>query len=253
VRVLALDADLIVFVSAFWQTTCTVVRSGEEGFVIDSPVLPYELEALPQVLEQSQFPVSGLLLTHGDWDHLLARQAFPGASLGAGAPTASRLAAEPDRPQRGLTEFDDEHYVVRPEPLNLDEIQSLPVPGRLELGETGRELELHAAPGHTADGTAYLIPWLKVLVPGDYLSPVEIPWISESGSREHYLETLGRFDELLRRARTVVPGHGTPLDAPTARRILAEDMRYLQTLSELPPGRDTAAQRKIHAENLART
>jgi hypothetical protein len=42
VRVLAVHRDVIVFVSAFWQTTCTAVRSpdGEEGFVIDSPVLP---------------------------------------------------------------------------------------------------------------------------------------------------------------------------------------------------------------------
>jgi glyoxylase-like metal-dependent hydrolase (beta-lactamase superfamily II) len=252
VRVLALDPDLIVFVSAFWQTTCTVVRGGEEGFVIDSPVLPHELEALPQVLEQSGFPVSGLLVTHGDWDHLLARHAFPEASLGAGEPTASKLMADPTKPQQELAEFDAEHYVVRGAALNLDEIQALPVPGRLELGESGRELELHPAPGHTADGTAFVVPWLEVLAPGDYLSPVEIPWISEDGSRDQYLDTLRRFDELLRRITTVIPGHGAPIDAATARRILAEDVRYLETMAELPPGRDSGAQRKIHAENLTR-
>ena len=41
------------------------------------------------------------------------------------------------------------------------------------LGE--RELELHPADGHTSDGTAVWIPWARVLVAGDYLSPVEIP------------------------------------------------------------------------------
>ena len=38
-RALALHADVIVFTSRVWQTNCTAVRAGEEGFVIDSPVL----------------------------------------------------------------------------------------------------------------------------------------------------------------------------------------------------------------------
>ena len=52
--------------------------------MIDSPLFPDELEVLPAVLEQAGFPVSGLLATHGDWDHLLGRLAFPGAALGRG-------------------------------------------------------------------------------------------------------------------------------------------------------------------------
>src|SRR5436309_1200385 len=60
-RALSVDADLIVFISRFWQTTCTAIRAGEEGFVVDSPVYPDELEALPGILEQAGFPVSGLL------------------------------------------------------------------------------------------------------------------------------------------------------------------------------------------------
>ena len=43
-RVAALVSDVIVFVSDVWQTTCTAVRAGDEGFVIDSPVYPEELE-----------------------------------------------------------------------------------------------------------------------------------------------------------------------------------------------------------------
>ncbi|MFZ0039691.1 MAG: MBL fold metallo-hydrolase, partial [Solirubrobacteraceae bacterium] len=92
-RAVALDADVIVFVSDVWQTTATAVRAGEEGFLIDSPVYPEELRALPDVLEQAGFPVSGLLVTHGDWDHLLGRLAFPEASLGCPEATAQRLAA----------------------------------------------------------------------------------------------------------------------------------------------------------------
>ena len=62
-RALAVDNDVIVFISRVWQTTSTAVRSGDEGFLIDSPVYPDELEAVPDVLSQAEFPVSGLLAT----------------------------------------------------------------------------------------------------------------------------------------------------------------------------------------------
>ncbi len=257
-RVLAVDADAIVFVSAFWQTTSTALRAGDEGFLIDSPVLPYELEALPQVLEQSGFPVSGLLVTHGDWDHLLGRHAFPDASVGAGESTIAQLASDPATPQRELTAFDEEHYVAGRPPLALDELQGLPVPGRLDLGSEGREVELHPTPGHTADGTAYLAPWLGLLVCGDYLSPVEIPWISETGSAATYVETLERLRGLLPRVQTVVPGHGGPIPATQALTILEEDLAYVRALlargaePALPEGRRTGAQERIHAANLTR-
>ncbi len=257
-RVLAVDADAVVFVSAFWQTTCTAVRAGEEGFVIDSPVLPHELDALPQVLEQSGFPVSGLLVTHGDWDHLLGRHAFPHASVGAGESTVALLASDASTPQRSLEEFDQEHYIGGRTPLALDEIQGLPVPGRLDLGSDGQKLELHPTPGHTADGTAYVAPWLGLLVCGDYLSPVEIPWISEGGSVEAYLDTLERLRGLVERAQTVIPGHGGPIPATRALALLNEDEGYLRAVldvgehARLPEGRRTSAQARIHAENLER-
>jgi glyoxylase-like metal-dependent hydrolase (beta-lactamase superfamily II) len=260
VRALSVHSDLIVFISRYGQTTCTAVRgaTNDEGFVIDSPVYPDELDALPGVLEQAGFPVSGLLATHADWDHLLGRLAFPEASLGCGESTAERLAAEPGAAQRELKRFDEGLYVDDRRPLALAGIQSLPVPGRLSLGSAGQELELHPADGHTADGTAYLIPWLETLVCGDYLSPVEIPWISPGGSVEAYEATLERLRPLLHRAQTIVPGHGRPQQRAEAVKLLEEDLAYLHALRDagadaaLPAGRRTEAQRHIHAENLAR-
>jgi glyoxylase-like metal-dependent hydrolase (beta-lactamase superfamily II) len=256
-RVLAVHADVIVVVSGFWQTTCTALRSGEEGFVIDSPVLPDELEALPSVLEQARFPVSGLLCTHADWDHLLGRLAFPQASLGASESSAVRLRAELGQAQRELREFDDQHYVQRPHPLALAGVQELPVPGRVALGTAETELELYAADGHTADGTAFWVPWLGVLICGDYLSPVEIPWISPGGSVPAYLATLERLAPLVEQAETVIPGHGGPLSRERTTRVLDEDLEYLSALQRdgagapLPRGRVTTAQKRIHAENVA--
>jgi glyoxylase-like metal-dependent hydrolase (beta-lactamase superfamily II) len=255
-RALAVHEDVIVFVSRVWQTTCTAVRAGDEGFVIDSPVYPDELEALPDVLEQASFPVSALLATHGDWDHLLGRLAFPELSLGCGESTATRLAAEPGAAQRALRSFDEEHYVARARPLALAGLQSLPVPGKLSVGSAGGELELHPADGHTADGIAVWVPWARVLVCGDYLSPVEIPMLSPGGSVDAYVGTLERLRPLVEPAETVVPGHGAPIARAEALSVLDEDLGYLEALradgvqAPLPPGRRTARQRQIHGENV---
>ena len=241
-----MHADVLVATSRVYQTSCTAIRSGEEGFVVDSPVYPDELEVLPAVLEQAGFSASGLLATHGDWDHLLGRLAFPGAALGVAETTAARLTGGPGAAQRKLRAFDEEHYVERPSPLSLGQVQALPVPGHVELG--GQEIELHSADGHTADGMALWVPWAGVLVCGDYLSPVEIPMLSESGSRDAYLATLVRLRPLVAQAQWVVPGHGAPTDGPRASEILDEDVRYL-TDWDLPASRRTAAQKAIDESN----
>jgi glyoxylase-like metal-dependent hydrolase (beta-lactamase superfamily II) len=251
VRAVGLHEDVVVATSRVYQTTCTLVRSGGEAFCIDSPILPDELEILPAVAEQSGFSVVGLLATHADWDHLLGRYAFPEAPLGCAETTAGRLINEPGAAQRALREFDEEHYVERPRPLSLPGAQRLPVPGKLEVGE--QELELQPADGHTEDGMAVWIPWARVLVCGDYLSPVEIPMLHAKGAVPAYLATLARLEPLVEQAELVVPGHGAPIDGTRAAAILHEDRAYLEALqhgdAKLPLARRTAAQRRIHERN----
>lgn len=254
-RAIGVHEDVVVVTSRVYQTSCTLVRGGDEAFVIDSPIFPDELEILPALAEQASFGVAGLLVTHADWDHLLGRLAFPEVAIGCGETTAARLAAEPGAAARELRAFDEQHYVERPAPLSLPGVQALPVPGYCAVGE--RELELHPADGHTADGTAFWAPWARVLVCGDYLSPVEIPMLSSDGSLDAYLATLRRLEPLVGQADTVVPGHGAPLDGTRAAAILREDVAYLEALARdgadapLPLARRTGAQRAIHAANVA--
>ena len=245
----------MVVTSRLWQITATAIRAGEEAMLIDSPYFPDELELLPELLRQAGFEIDALLATHADYDHLLGRLAFPGLALGVGEPTLLRLRAEPGAAQRELRDADDRHYVSRPHPLALGQVQSLPVPGRLEVGD--EELELHPADGHTLDGTAVLARFAGVLVCGDYLSDVEIPAINPGGSIDAYRSTLGRLRPLVETVETVVPGHGSPQDRDGALRILDEDLAYLDALErgeerpKLPAGRDNAYQRDLHAENLS--
>lgn len=254
-RAVSIHTDALVLTSRIWQTNAVALRAGSEAMLVDSPYLPDELALLPAVLDQSGFKVDALLATHADFDHLLGRLAFPGLALGVGEPSMLRIRTEPGAAQRELRDFDAELYVKREAPLALGQIQSLPVPGVLELGE--HEIELHPADGHTADGTALLAPWLGVLIAGDYLSDVEIPMISPGGSLADYQATLARLAPLVERAETVVPGHGSALPRDTALKVLEEDAAYLDALAagqekaSLPPGRDSVRQRQIHVDNVA--
>lgn len=279
-RAVSLHPDVLLVTSAVLRVNCVIVRgtvaaadseaehppgnpvrvieagAGAEAFVIDSPVLPEEIDALPALLEQARFPApAGLLATHADWDHLLGRLAFPGLALGCAESTAHRLAQEPGATQRALRDFDEDLGIDRQRPLSLGSVQPLSVPGRCEIG--GQELELHTARGHTLDGMAIVIPWAGVLVAGDYLSPVEIPQLNAGDLIELYLETLERLRGLLGRVEQIVPGHGPRIGAEQAIVICEEDISYLQDLREhgsdarLPQGRDSRGQRVAHECNLA--
>jgi len=254
-RAVAVHADALVVTSRLWQTNAVAVRSGDEAVLIDSPYFPDELELLPTLLSQAAFDPNGLLVTHADFDHLLGRLAFPRLALGVGLSTAERLRAEPGVAQRELREADDEHYVRRPSPLSLGAFQELPVPGRVEVGDS--ELELHPCEGHTSDGTAFFAPFADVLACGDYLSDVEIPMIAPGGSLRDYRASLERLRPLVERSEAVVPGHGSAHDRETALGLLDEDLAYLDALERgdprprLPRGRDTARQRRIDEQNLA--
>jgi glyoxylase-like metal-dependent hydrolase (beta-lactamase superfamily II) len=254
-RLVAVHGDAVVVTSRLWQTNALALRSGGEAMLIDSPYFPDELELLPRLLADAGFEVDALLATHADFDHLLGRLAFPELSLGVAESSVLRIRAEPGAAQRELRDADAEHYVERSGPLSLGHVQSLPVPGKLELGTA--ELELHPAEGHTGDGMAVFDPASGVLCPGDYLSGVEIPMLSPGGSLDLYRGTLARLATLLERAATVVPGHGAPLERDRALALLEEDLGYLDALDrgeerpKLPSGRDTPRQREIHAENLA--
>jgi glyoxylase-like metal-dependent hydrolase (beta-lactamase superfamily II) len=255
-RTVAVHRDAIVITSLMWQTNAVALRAGDEAMLIDSPYYPEELEALSGLLAGAGFEPVALIATHADFDHLLGRVAFPGLALGLADSSVERLQRQPGEPQRELRDKDAELYVERTKPLALGELQSLPVPGSVELGDI--ELELYPAEGHTQDGMAIFARTCGVLCVGDYLSRVEIPWISQGGSLADYRATLDRLAPLVEAAEVVVPGHGSPHDRDTAMRLLEEDSRYLDALehgeerTRLPKGRDTKEQQGIHAENLTR-
>ena len=254
--VLRAHADVTVVVSRLWETTATLVRAagGGPALLVDAPVLPGEIAATRDLAAADGLAVDRLLATHRHWDHLLGRSAFPAAELLCSPRTLAHLRAEPLATQRAMAGFDDRFYLRRPEALRLDHARAVELPGPLALGNAA--VELLPTAGHCDDGLAVWVPWARALVCGDYLSPVELPYLeAPDGSLAEYLATLDRLAELVAAADVVIPGHGFPMDRADARVLLDADRRYLLDLAErggaaaMPRGEDSAFQRFIHAEN----
>src|SRR5919112_3099727 len=123
-RAVSVHPDVLVITSRMWQTNAVALRSGGEAMLIDSPYFPDELEALPGLLAGAGFEPDALIATHGDFDHLLGRVAFPGLALGLGEPTVERFHREPGAAQRELRDYDSRLYVERKAPLALGQVQT---------------------------------------------------------------------------------------------------------------------------------
>ena len=80
---------------------------------------------------------------------LLGPRVLQRMTLGLCESSVERLHRSPGEAQRALRQYDDEFYVIRSTPLALGQVQGLPVPGSVEIGD--RELELQPAEGHTEE------------------------------------------------------------------------------------------------------
>ncbi len=235
---LAALTAVVVHTSRLWQTNAITVRAGATTVLVDSPVYPDELAALPRP--------DLLVVTHSHFDHVLGQAAFGDLDLHAGPSTLAQLRDDPLATLEGLRESDAELYVDRAAEPDLSRIAPLP-DGLFETAEAG---------GHAPDGTALFAEEHGLLLPGDFLCAVEIPLVSQAGSRAAYLATLERLAPLVRRARRIVPGHGPELDRARALELLDLDRRYLEALVEDPrtaePTRGSGShrQRRIHADNV---
>jgi glyoxylase-like metal-dependent hydrolase (beta-lactamase superfamily II) len=225
-------------------TASTVLADNGRAVLIDPAWDPDELDDLAQLITSSTLGVVAGFATHAHHDHLLWHRDFGDVPRWA-SPAATRTArahrAElvnslgPDWPERLAA------LVGLVEPLAQ---QQIPWPGPTA------EIIVHDghAPGHAA-------VWLessRVLLAGDMLSDIELPLADETGL-EAYDLALDALAPYVRRARSLVPGHGHPTDSPMTR--WAADRRYLDAVLAGRPVEDprlaTPGMASAHAANLA--
>jgi hydroxyacylglutathione hydrolase len=218
-----LGAGVQVLQTPLWQTNALLGRSGDEAVLCDPCFTLEEIEHLATAARETGGPIH-LLVTHADFDHVCGIAYLPEATVVAGAASTERITSGAAAEE--LVAAGAEWGVPWRTDLRVDRVVE---PGQFECGDFA--LEALEAPGHTADGLAYVLLDQGVLVPGDYLSAMTYPFIG--GELEDTIETVRRLLDALERhdLRWVVPGHGPTLTPQEAATVGKADLAYLEGLA----------------------
>jgi len=244
--------------SGIWQTNSVVLDGGAGACVVVDPAFfPRELDELA-ALARARGGAAAVVFTHGHWDHVAGWQHFPGARVVGSARLQAAIAGNDARAQRDLAQlrdFDGRWYVERGAPVAWPPaVDALVRSARV----AGVALEPLALPGHSEDGLGLVVPDAALLLPGDYLSPCEIPFVEDHAA---YRATLARLVALMASGiERVIPGHGRALGRDEARAIAEADLAYLEALAgsrdraaaeavSLPRAADVPGMREHHLDN----
>lgn len=239
-RDVPLSDSAIWWPSTLWQTTTLELRRDGRRVLVDPGISRWEIE---QVVGAADAPVSHVVVTHADWDHVMALGLLADTEVVASAGAAARIASGDVR-----TSVEREAAELYVEACALDGLRvdrPLELPVEVEIG--GWQAVCRPAPGHTEDGMAVWLPEERLLVVGDHLSELEIPWAYSSVS--DLRDTVRMLVGVIERERPewVVVGHGRPLSAKRALEIGDEDLDYLEAvLDSAARGCDPE-----HAERIA--
>jgi len=245
--------------STLYQTTTLELRRAGERLLVDPGISSWEIE---EVVDASTMPVTQVLVTHADWDHVMALGVLPEVQV-----TASAAAAERIRSGSARAEVEQETAEVLVAHRAIERMhveQVVAPPAEVAIGPW--QAVCRPGPGHTADGLVVTLPEEHLLVVGDYLSSLEIP--AAHSSVHDYRTTLQMLVGVIERERPlyVVVGHGRPHTSEGALRIADEDLDYIEAViayaeAGCPP--DNAEQiavplrsggagdRAVHAANVA--
>lgn len=199
--------NLILFESALYRTTTTLIIGSDYIALIDPNWLPIEIEVIyEQVLLHGEGKQKYLIFTHSDYDHIIAYGRFEGFRCIASGQFVAL--AEKAKIIKEINDFDDEYYIRRKYPIKYPEIQiSIQNDGQsLLLGR--EEYHFYFTPGHTRDGIAILNKSRGLLIVGDYLSNIEFPFIYDSF--HSYQATINKLESIIdeNKVQLLIPGHG---------------------------------------------
>ena len=228
-----------VMTSRRYVTTSTVVLAGDEALVVDPCWDADELAGVAGFLSSADARCGAGLATHLHYDHVMwhgdlgepARWATPWAASQWATDRASLI-------QPLMGDIPDDLLAM------VGRVTAMPAEG---LPWHGREVALHEHDAHARGHLAIEIVDAGVLLAGDMLSDVELPYPDpDETDLTTYLAGLDRLADVVRRSRVLVPGHGSPTYTPMER--LDADRRYLDdVLAARPVDDPRLADPEMHA------
>ncbi len=239
--------DVWVATSRRYETTSTVLLDGRGGALVIDPAWDAdELAAIPEDLKSLGVRCVAGLATHYHYDHILWHAELGEVPRWTSPWTAQSVASNREQ-------------VLAPLVGDLSE-ELLDLAGRLTPlpGDTvpwdGPVIRCWTHDAHAPAHLALEVEASGVVVAGDMLSDVELPMPDEGvPDLVSYLAGLDVLADVVRRARLLVPGHGTPTNRPLER--LDADRFYLDAVLAGRPVEDARlgneGMAELHAANLA--
>lgn len=240
-RVLQIAEGLVVQTSRLWDTNSVVVAgtgpTAKATLVVDPGWFPDEiarLQAAARAATEATPPdrATSVLFTHGDFDHVVGWEDFPGSQLIAHPKAAER---DPSYTEERVARLDRRNGTIRPRAYRYPPVSAFTSPDSLPLG--GGTALFFPAPGHQDDCLFTVLPEQRVLIAGDYLSDQEFPFIYHS--LRDYRTTLLLARGLCKTydIQQEVPGHGQVARAPDEIQYrISTDLDYLDRLEESVAG-----------------
>lgn len=226
------SAELIIFESALFRTTSTLIIQPDYLLLVDPNWLPREISFIQQTIQPLLKTRKGyLLFTHSDYDHIIGYEAFPFFETIASA----NFVANSDKQAilKQINDFDDQYYIQRSYSISYPTIQHV-VAGEEEaitLNGHHTALQCWQAPGHNADGLLSFHKATGTLIVGDYLSNVEFPYVYHSFAA--YEATLNKVEQIIRtqEVHILISGHGDYcVEKAGMHTRIKESRQYLQAV-----------------------
>jgi glyoxylase-like metal-dependent hydrolase (beta-lactamase superfamily II) len=224
---------VLVHQSELLQNNAVVVQGRAGVLLIDPGIQGSEMACLANDLSDSGQPVVAGFSTHPDWDHVLWH-----ADLG-GAPrygTARCAAFMRDL----LSNADWRASVAEALPPEIAEEVPLDLFGLItdlpaetaQLPWDGPAVRIIEHPAHAQGHAALLIEERGVLIAGDMLSDILIPFpdLDAAHPTEDYLVGLRLLEDVADHVDVLIPGHGSVGGADQVRARIEQDRAYVHAL-----------------------
>lgn len=214
----------------------TVVVQGRAGvLLVDPGIQGDEMACLANDLRELGQPVVAGFATHPDWDHVLWHPELGEAPRYGTARCAAfmrDLLSDPDWKARVAEALPAE--IADEIPLDLfGLITGLPAE-TAQLPWDGPAVRIIEHPAHAQGHAALLIEDRGVLVAGDMLSDILMPFpdLDAANPIEDYLIGLQLLEDVADIVDVVIPGHGSVGGAGQVRARIEQDRAYVQALRD---------------------
>ena len=226
---------VFVHESEFLLSNCTVVQGAEGVLLVDPGITRDDLTGLSNDLRELGQPVVAAFSTHPDWDHVLWHPDLgeaPRYGTARNAAFMRELLQQSDWEAQVAEGLPPEHVGDIPMQL-LGRITGLPA-GAAEIPWDGPRVRIIEHRAHAVGHAALVIEQSRVLVAGDMLSDILMPFLDLEAEHplDDYLAALRLFEGVAGDVDVVIPGHGSVGGAGQVRARIDLDRAYVQALRD---------------------